>query len=278
MSRYRLNKISAPSASPPNKAEIYFDTTGIGNAPTPCIAAIDENGNKMVVAPFTTGSFRLIKVQLLTSASGTYTPTAGTRRIFVEGVGGGGQGGGATASSSGQASIGGGGGAGSYASKWYTADIASSYAYTCGAGGTTGTTGTGQSGADSTFNTSDIVAKGGTGGATMAAGTSVIGQTGGVSGLASGSTGDLCGDGEPGGTALRLSIAANGIISGQGGDAFFGGGAASVVGVSNTGTSGNNAGSYGSGGSGAASWATGTLRTGNGGNGGNGCWRVWEFG
>ncbi|HDT3439425.1 TPA: hypothetical protein QHP17_000263 [Klebsiella pneumoniae subsp. pneumoniae] len=62
---------------------------------------------------------RLINIQTFYS-SGIYTPTAGTKKVIVEMVGGGGGGAGARAAGPGQVAVGGAGGAGSYAKGQFT--------------------------------------------------------------------------------------------------------------------------------------------------------------
>ena len=274
----KLNKKAQPSNPAANKLELYYDTTGTGTPGARAIQAVDEAGNVACIAHFNTLDYRLIKVRVLTSGT-SYVPTEGTRAIYVELIGGAGQGGGATATTSGQASIGGGGGAGAYSASWLTgAAVKNPTTYQVGAGGTTGTTGTGQSGTDTTWDTSVVVAKAGTGGASLAAGTSVIAAIGAAGGAASGGTGDIKLDGAAGGTGWRLSIAANGVISGSGGDAPIGGGQAiGIVAASATGTNGTAGAQWGGGGSGGAAWATGSQVNGNGGAGANGVIRVWEF-
>jgi hypothetical protein len=168
--------------------------------------------------------------------------------------------------------MGGGGGAGGYSASWITG-ISTTKPYTCGAGGSTTVAGnsTGQAGADSTWDTSVIVAKGGGGGLGCAISTTIIlGGLGGAGGVAASGTGDLKADGSAGGTGLVLSTAGAG-ISGYGAAGFFGGGAISKI----THGNGNNGGQYGSGGSGGAT--VNSAGATKGGNGGNGCIRVWEF-
>jgi len=75
----------------------------------------------------------LIAVRMLT-ASGTYTPTAGTRAVYVECVGSGAGAGGCAAAGAGQGASGGGGGGGAYAASFLTSGF-SGVAYTIGAAG-----------------------------------------------------------------------------------------------------------------------------------------------
>ena len=109
-------------------------------------------------------------VYLTTPGSGTYTPTAGTKRILVEVWGGGGGGGGVDGiATSGHWAKGGCGGGGGYCSKWIASGLAASYSYTVGAGGAGGNAGanTGATGGTSTFSGTGIslTANGGDGGA-----------------------------------------------------------------------------------------------------------------
>ncbi|WP_155630492.1 hypothetical protein [Burkholderia territorii] len=109
---------------------------------------------------------RLLGVQVF-SASGTYTPTAGTGRAIIRVQAPGGGGGGSTTTGSGQVSIAQGGSAGSYAEAYWTSP--SSQTVTIGtvgaAGAAAGTGGTG-----GTTSVGSIVScPGGIGGATMAA-------------------------------------------------------------------------------------------------------------
>src|SRR5437867_7959601 len=108
MSRLRFNKVSTPPNPAANKVELYYDSSPPGyTGATPKVCARDENGVVTVFGGMTTLDYRLIKITILTAASGTWTPTVGTRAAYVELVGGGGQGGGSATSSS-QASVGGG--------------------------------------------------------------------------------------------------------------------------------------------------------------------------
>lgn len=107
---------------------------------------------------------RLVNVQYLVSASGTYTPTTGATSAMVEVIGDGG-GGGGSASAAGQSGAGGGGGGGGYARKYY-ATLAASYAYTVGQGGAGGGAGNngGTSGGGSVFDATGVNVQGGGGG------------------------------------------------------------------------------------------------------------------
>lgn len=82
---------------------------------------------------------RLLNVQVFT-ANGTYTKTAGTRFILVEGVAGGGSGGGNPSTAAGYASCSGAGACGSYA-KFIVNNPASTVSVTIGAAGVSTTLG-----------------------------------------------------------------------------------------------------------------------------------------
>lgn len=105
----------------------------------------------------------LINIQVFT-ATGTYTPTAGTARVVVECMGGGGGGGGVVATAAGQGTVASGGAAGALA-LGMVKDGFSGVTVTVGAGGAGGTTaGTnGSNGGSSSFG-SVLTAGGGAGG------------------------------------------------------------------------------------------------------------------
>lgn len=93
---------------------------------------------------------RLLNVQVF-SASGTYTPTPGTRSVIVEMVGGGGGSGGVPATGAGQGALSGTGASGSYAKGRFTTGF-SGVAVTVGAGGAAGVAnGNGGNGGTSSF-------------------------------------------------------------------------------------------------------------------------------
>lgn len=139
---------------------------------------------------------RLLAAPQKFTASGTYTPTAGTTFAIVEEVGGGGGGGGAgTASVGVSESVGGGGAAGQYL-KFSVGTLGGSAltggAVTIGAAGAAGasTPGNGGTGGDTSIviNGTTFTAKGGLGGVGGSAGQPVfsapgLGQAGGSSGL-----------------------------------------------------------------------------------------------
>lgn len=265
-----FEKIAAPANPDANFIRLY-NNTSLGK-----LVAIDESGNTCNVGGMATSDYRLIRVLKLTTTGGaTYTPTSGARAAFIECVGGGGAGGGAASSTGGtNNSVGAGGGGGGYSASWITS-LASSYSYTVGTGGIVGTAGNnaGGNGVDTTFNTTTIVAKGGTGGSGGgASGTALGGRAnGGAGGIAG--TGDTTIVGGQGHWGVAFSVvAATGMLSGRGGDAAksYGLGGAAIQ-TSGAGVSGQN---YGGGGSGGADAAT-TNR--QGGVGAQGIILIWEY-
>lgn len=206
-------------------------------------------------------------VTLLTSSSGTYTPTTGVRAVLFEAFGAGGGSGGTPATSAGEVAIAGSGAAGGRGLKWVTS-LAASYAYTVGAAGAAGA-----SGANA----------GGTGGSTTIAGITAVGGAGGAAGAASNAAlvlaaqaaGGTCSGGDENYTGEPSTIGmGNGAVqvarSGNGGSSSIAGGAAGVS--SAAGAAGN---SYGAGAAGAASLASASARAGAA--GGAGVIRVTEF-
>lgn len=103
---------------------------------------------------------QLINIQNF-SASGTYTPTAGTKFVIVEIQGGGGAGGGSPATGAAQVSAGGGGGAGGYIKSRITSGF-SGASVVIGAAGTGVLGNNGNAGGNSSFGA--LVANGGAGG------------------------------------------------------------------------------------------------------------------
>lgn len=172
-----------------------------------------------------------VVVQILTSASGTYTPTAGMKKVLMIAVGPGGNGASVTAADD----AGGGGGGGGCAIKLFTAaDIGASKPYTVGQ----------SSGNNTTLNTSTLVANSGSNGSATGNTTTLGAQAaGGAGGSASG--GDLNIPGQPGQRAIIYSTTHG--SGGAGGSSAFGNGGAQ----SGTEAAGNNGTAYGGGGGGA---------------------------
>jgi hypothetical protein len=274
MSGVKFTKVAQPSNPSSGQAQVFY------NSADSKLSAVDESGNVLQLGGFATKDYRLVRVLTYTSGNNTYTPTVGTKALYVEGIAGGAQGGGAATSSS-QASVGGGGGAGAYSAVWLTGAAVTgeaNFAANVGAAGSGAAAGaTGNSGSDTVFTgnttvTNRLTAKGGTGGAALAAGTSVVDQVGGAGGVASSGTGDTKIDGQAGGTGARYS--GTQAVSGDGGNSVFGGGGRARVAVSG-GVAGSApaASAYGAGGSGAA-----TTTTAQAGGAGIGGWlRIWEF-
>jgi hypothetical protein len=271
---FRLTKRATPSNPAANALRVYYDTAGPGYLTPAALMARDESGNLGMLAHLAILDYRLLKVSVVTATgAGTWTPTAGCRAAYVELVGAGGQGGGAATSSS-TCSVGGGGGGGAYSASWITG-VSATVAYLVGAGGSGAAAGaTGTIGADTTWASTVIVAKGGLGGPAQAAGSTVLVQAGGAGGPAGTGTGDLKISGGVGGKGTRDSAAIG--FSGDGGAAaFVGSVGATGTGVVAGGTVGAAAAatSYGSGGAGAAT----TTTTQAGGAGAGGLIRIWEF-
>jgi len=213
-------------------------------------------------------------VIVLTSGS-AYTPSVGTKAIYVECVGGG-AGGAGIAAAAGQANFGNGGGAGAYSAAMLNA-LKASYSYTIGVGGIGGVgAAIGTAGGQTTFDSPSVcTADGGSPGNTSGSGSGtdvVLGNNWGVGGLASNGVGDLKVDGGMGTPGSRWGGGgqANG---GNGGGTFFGGGGSGRQSVAGQGN-GNNATTPGGGGGGAASTSATAF---NGGAGANGMIRLTEF-
>lgn len=162
-----------------SKVRLTGSTSGYIEIAAPAVA-----GDKTVTLPNVTNGERIVLadsagalpspgllnyVYLTTPGSGTYTPTAGTKRILVEVWGAGGGGGGVDGQGAGTWAKGGSGGGGGYCSKWIASGLAASYSYTVGAGGAGGVAGAngGSQGGTSTFSGTGVslTAEGGTGAA-----------------------------------------------------------------------------------------------------------------
>jgi hypothetical protein len=195
-----------------------------------------------------------VVVQILTSSSGTYTPTASMKKALVIAVGPGGDGGAITLADE---SSGGGGGGGTVIKLFTAADVGASKPYAVGQ----------TSGNNTTWNTTTLVASSGANGS--ATGNTVVvgaGAAGGAGGAASG--GDLNIPGEPGYRAIIYSTTHG--SGGQGGSSVFGHGGAE----SGSEAAGVNGTAYGGGGGGAHT-ATDVNRS--GGTGAAGVIYVIEF-
>lgn len=216
---------------------------------------------------------RLIKALRFT-ASGTYTPTAGTKAILVEVLGAGGGGGGARATDSAYQAGGAGGGSGAYARSYLTSGF-SGVTVTIGAGGSGGAnTASGSAGGTTSFGSLITCTGGGGGGGTgstqYASGSSIQQNTGGSGGTPSG--GNICnGMGRRGGTMLLHTVGNN--VGGDGAASIFAGGGNGAAGSNGNG----GAAALGSGGGGAISGSSPSTAY-TGGSGGDGMVIIHEFG
>jgi hypothetical protein len=214
----------------------YWESTADNNASNP-----DTGGANWVTAY----SWRLINIRYIT-ASGTYTPTAGTNGVDVELVGGGAAGGGAIGPSSGFVSAGAGGGGGGWGRKRILTGF-SGVSCTIGAGGTPVLGAAGNNGGATSFG-GLITATGGTGGTV---GGPLSNATNSLNGLGPGGTcagGDLNCVGDAGDAGFYAITP----VSGKGGGSPYGDGAPYVSFVS----SGADAANFGSAGSGACLQST----------------------
>ncbi|MEJ7644282.1 MAG: glycine-rich domain-containing protein [Chryseolinea sp.] len=212
--------------------------------------------------------------------SGNYTVPSGVTEITVECFGGGGAGKGFPNSV--QTSTGGGGGGGAYATKVISVTPGQVISYTIGAAGA-GTTGAGGNGGDTSWNSGEVLAKGGLGapssggfGAGGLSSTSVgtVKYSGGNGGSGVNALNASTGTGGSGAGALGAGL--NG-VHGAAGSAIYVRPGYNMLGPGSPGYSLNNAsnaagipGMLASGGSGARR----TTSTRNGGNGGQGYIRV----
>jgi hypothetical protein len=187
----------------------------------------------------------------LTSGSGTYTVTVGSRAIRVRMVGGGGAGGGTTGVAAGC----GGGGAGGYVESFIVSPSAT-YSYSIGSAGI-GSTTTGGTGGNTTFGS--FTASGGLGGVNS------VGAGGGAGGAASG--GNLNIPGSHGYPGSRSANPAGQYLSGGGASSMLGPGAAWGVYTTSSANGSAPAGGYGGGGSGAQTNGTSGFTGGNGASG-----------
>lgn len=212
---------------------------------------------------------RLLAVRLFdTVGAATYTPTAGTVSVVVEGVGGGGGGGGSAATSAAQLAAGSGGNGGAYAKARFTSAF-SGVTITIGAGGTAGAVGgNGGAGGASSFGAllTGPGGAGGVGGGALAP----PGMTPAPINSAVGTGGNIF-------TASSMAALAGMLLSMSYGLSGTGGGSLFGAGPSGSGAPGGGgvAGNYGCGGAGALSGAS------SGGNGGGagakGAVIVWEY-
>ncbi len=218
---------------------------------------------------------RLLNVQVFTG-SGTYIPTAGTKRIKVRMVGAGGAGGGTPATSSSQIAAAFGGNSGSYAeSKIIDISALTSVSVTVGSAGVGVAGSPGGSGGSSAFG-SYLIAPGGPGGNSGPPGAGLSIASDNVIGTASSGSSLLFGDSGSIGTG-PISISSDvssqsNFKSGKGGDSIFGGGGGGKVG----GGTPRAASGFGAGGGGSAVGPSSNLII-AGGNGSAGLVIVEEF-
>ena len=229
------------------------------------------------------GSGFPLMIQTFT-ASGTYTPTAGTTRALVYATGGGGAGGGVTTGYN-NASSAGGNGAGTYIGL-FVINAASTGTVTIGAGGAGGT-GTGTAGASTTFlfpasgsPNATIYGGGGDGGTADTQANDdafTVPNANDAGGSATATNAVLLG-----GYYIEGSRGLNGItvgpdygVSGAGGRSFFAEGGMQVANNNVNSRQHGGAGTRGSGGSGAIQ--TNNSTTGTGGSGGNGIVVIHEY-
>lgn len=175
---------------------------------------------------------RLINTQVFT-ASGTYTPTTGTKKIRVTLTGGGGGASGCQGTNTSQTVSGAGGGAGGTVIATITS-LSSSYTVTIGAGGSgSSSSASGTAGGNSTFGA--LIASGGGAGTLSSSGATV----GGAGGAASGGSINIVGGIGSDGQAVAF------VFAGNGGASYWGGGgrAGALLGVAAI--------AYGAGGGGA---------------------------
>jgi hypothetical protein len=211
---------------------------------------------------------RLIGVKVFT-ASGTYTPTAGTTSVIVEAQGGGGAGGGTPVTAGGQTAISASGGSGSYGMGRYTSGFSPSVPVTVGIGGTSTVAGGGGNGGTSSFG-SLLSAFGGSG----AASGGVVGPPprclGGAAGGGLPAGANIVGvPGASGGPTFALDVITN-VLGGRGGKSRFGEG-----GPWTASSQGGHAVGRGAGGGGVG--AGQAVAAVPGGNGAPGIVIVWEF-
>lgn len=207
---------------------------------------------------------------LTTGTAQTYTVPTGIRRIKVHVQGPGGGGGGSDQSAAG-CGCGGGGGAGGYAWKVYSVTPGQTFTYTVGlkgAGGLAGNNAGSNGTANSVFDSGGTPVTGalGTGGGSMAVGTSLAAANAGTGGAATG--GDVNIAGQSGGTGYRFANA--NLIGGIGASSTIGAGGFTIHGTTSSAATG-----YGAGGAGSMEFANQTDRA--GGDGANGVIIIEEY-
>ncbi|HCR2016904.1 TPA: hypothetical protein ONC62_003888 [Enterobacter asburiae] len=223
------------------------------------------------------GTGRLINVQTFT-ASGTYTPTAGTKFVISEVLGGGGGGGSNAATPSSGAAAGAGGASGAYAVCKHTPTGPVSVVIGAGGAGGVSTAAGADGSTGGTSSYGAVSAPGGRGGPRGVAFNNF--PTGGnVATGSSGVTGSVI-VGTPGtGGSYGILYSDSNATGGGGANSIYGaGGIAITINSGGSGTSqGADANGYGSGGGGAVSVHTATASSSRGGNGTPGIVIIWEY-
>ncbi|WP_407059284.1 hypothetical protein ACKZDW_02575 (plasmid) [Ralstonia syzygii subsp. celebesensis] len=249
------------------------------NSGNPIAVLMECAGGAQQVAPATQSQHamqlgqatgRLLNVRVFTSST-TYTPTAGTNSIEVDGIGGGGAGGGVPVASGSNSTAGGGGSAGTWGRKRITSGF-SGVAITIGAGGTGSANAAGGNGGTTSFG-SLLTLPGGGGGAvgTVANSASMNAMGGPMSSAATGA--DVS---SPGAVGLSgIVLAATVAYSGQGANSQFGAGGGYAGANSTYVQTGTSASGCGSGGAGAIGVNSGVTAA--GGNGAPGLLIIREY-
>lgn len=224
---------------------------------------VDANGFVSLAGSVGSG-INVVQTQTI-SATGTYTPTAGTVYAQFEIVGGGGGGGGVAVTGSSQFAQAGGGGGGEYAIGILdAATIGAGLAITIGAGGAGGVAGNNTGTTGGTTSVAGLItAIGGAGGVGSAASAISLNTSGGLGG--SGGVG--------GGLRFRGEFGGNGYAStsdqlGSGGYGAAGKFSGGVPQNGSTGAAGSAGSGYGGGGSGASNKGVQVARAGGAGTAG----------
>lgn len=223
------------------------------------------------------GTGRLINAQTF-KASGTYTPTAGTKFVIAEVLGGGGGGGSNAATPSAGAAAGAGGASGAYAVCKHTPTGPVSIVIGAGGAGGVSTAAGADGSTGGTSSYGAVSAPGGRGGPRGVA-FNTFPTGGNVATGSSGVTGSVI-VGTPGtGGSYGILYSDSNATGGGGANSIYGaGGIAITINSGGSGTTqGADASGYGSGGGGAVSVHTATAASSRGGNGTPGIVIIWEY-
>lgn len=218
----------------------------------------------------------LLNIQVF-SASGTYSPTAGTKSVLVEAVGGGGAGGGVPTTGSSQNVVSPGGNSGAYGRGYFDSGFDGGLPVTAGAGGVAVSGAAGGNGGTSSFGAL-MSCPGGAGGPVGVTSNSSDSQFSvqGSSNSAPAGANIISSIGERGGIGLTVVGGSKQQLGGKGGASFFGPGPEATF-DGTTGSIGVDGSTPGAGGSGAGSGISiGNAKA--GGNGAAGLVIVYEFG